>query len=226
MTATTIVFDLDGTLVDTAPDLVRSLNHTIAAYDLEPVTYQDLTHLVGQGARMMIRRAFDLRNHSLSEDQIPALLSRFLDHYQRDMPGGSKPYPGLIEALERLKAEGFILAVCTNKMETLARPLLKSLNLDGYFAALTGGDSFPVRKPDPAHLTQTITLAGGNPENAVMIGDSINDILAARNANLPSIAVPFGYSDVPVESLSPTRVITHYDQLTTELIVEVTSIAR
>ncbi|QLF70730.1 phosphoglycolate phosphatase [Peteryoungia desertarenae] len=226
MTATTIVFDLDGTLIDTAPDLVASLNYTIAACDLEPVTFADLTHLVGQGARMMIRRAFDLRDRTLSEDQVPMLLMRFIEHYQSAMPGESKPYPGLLDALERLKLEGFILAVCTNKMESLARELLTSLDLTHHFAALTGGDSFAVRKPDPAHLVKTISLAGGDPSNAIMIGDSINDIMAAKNANLPSIAVPFGYSDVPVETLSPTRIITHFDQLTAELINELVSLAR
>ena len=110
MSAPTVVFDLDGTLVDTAPDLVSSLNHTIAARDLAPVTYEDLTHLVGHGARAMIERSFRLRNYPLDEDEMPAMLDRFIAHYLAEMPGRSRPYPGLLDALDRLKAAGMILA--------------------------------------------------------------------------------------------------------------------
>lgn len=216
--ATTVVFDLDGTLVDTAPDLVASLNHTIAQRDLAPVTYEDLTHLVGQGARVMITRAFALRGAPVSESELPPLLDRFIEHYAAGMPGLSRPYPGLVEALERLRDAGHLLAVCTNKMEGLARPLIEALGLTGYFTAITGGDTFAVRKPDAAHLTGTIDLAGGVPQKAVMIGDSINDILAARNAGIPSIAVPFGYSDVAIDTLGATAVINHFDELTSELV--------
>ncbi|QGG90807.1 HAD-IA family hydrolase [Agrobacterium sp. MA01] len=218
MTTTTIVFDLDGTLIDTAPDLVESLNHTIAARDLAPVSYEDLTHLVGQGARVMIQRAFSLRGAPIAEDEIPALLDRFITHYEVGMPGKSRPYPGLIEALERMKAAGYILAVCTNKMERLALPLLERLELTAYFATITGGDTFAFRKPDPAHILATVERAGGQPGKVLMIGDSINDIMAARNGNIPSIAVPFGYSDVPVKELGASRIISHFDELTVELV--------
>lgn len=218
MTTTTIVFDLDGTLIDTAPDLVESLNHTIAARDLAPVSYEDLTHLVGQGARVMIQRAFSLRGAPIAEDEIPALLDRFITHYEVGMPGKSRPYPGLIQALERMKAAGYILAVCTNKMERLALPLLERLELTAYFATITGGDTFAFRKPDPAHILATVERAGGQADKVLMIGDSINDIMAARNGKIPSIAVPFGYSDVPVEELGASRIIGHFDELTVELV--------
>ncbi len=218
MTPTTIVFDLDGTLIDTAPDLVESLNHTIASRDLAPVGYEDLTHLVGQGARVMIQRAFALRGAPLSEEQIPALLERFIDHYEASMPGKSRPYPGLIAALERLRSAGYILAVCTNKMERLAGPLIERLELTPYFSAITGGDTFAFRKPDPAHILATVERAGGSPGKALMIGDSVNDILAARNGNIPSIAVPFGYSDVPVDTLGASHLIQHFDELTVSLV--------
>lgn len=220
MPAPTIVFDLDGTLVDTAPDLVESLNHTIAAVGLHPVTYDDLTHLVGQGARTMIERAFTLRGQPLEPESLPALLDRFISHYAANMPGASQPFPGLVDALDRLSADGFVLAVCTNKMESLALPLIEKLGLPDRFAAITGGDTFAVRKPDPGHLTGTILKAGGAVDRAVMIGDSINDILAARNAAVPSIAVPFGYSDEPVETLGADRIIRHFDELTPSLIAE------
>ncbi len=218
MSAPTIVFDLDGTLVDTAPDLVSSLNHTIAAAGLLPVTYEDLTHLVGQGAKVMIERAFALRGVAIGQNELAPMLTRFIDHYLAEMPGKSLPYPGLVAALLRLSDAGFILAVCTNKMERLALPLIDKLGLTHHFAAITGGDSFAMRKPDPRHLTGTIEKAGGDPRHAIMVGDSVNDILAAQNAGIPSIAVPFGYSDEPIESLGASRIIRHFDELTPELI--------
>ncbi len=223
MTAPTIVFDLDGTLVDTATDLVQSLNHTIEVADLEPVTYADLTHLVGQGARVMIARAFALRGAPLSDDELPALLDRFIEHYKSNMPGESRPFPGLLAALDRLTDAGFNLAVCTNKMEALALPLIEKLDMTRYFKAIAGGDTFAVRKPDPGHLTSTIERAGGDPRLAVMVGDSDNDILAARNASIPSIAVPFGYSHEPIENLGADRLIRHFDELDAALIGELLS---
>ncbi|MCB5200883.1 phosphoglycolate phosphatase [Neorhizobium sp. T786] len=218
MTVPLVIFDLDGTLIDTAPDLVSSLNHTIAAADLAPVTYQDLTHLVGQGARVMIRRAFELRGRTIDDASVEPLLQRFLEHYKSEMPGGSKPYPALIEALDRLADAGMKLAVCTNKLEELAIPLIEKLGLSDRFSAITGGDSFPVRKPDARHIFGTIEKAEADPASTVMIGDSINDILAARNAGVPSIAVTFGYSDVPVAKLDPDHIIEHYSELTADLV--------
>ncbi len=218
MAAPIAVFDLDGTLIDTAPDLIDSLNFTIDAAGLEPVTYDDLTHLVGHGAKAMIERSFALRGHPLSEDEYPAMLERFITHYEAGMPGKGQPYPGVIDAMERLAAAGFRLAVCTNKMEGLARTLIRTNGLTERFAAITGGDTFTVRKPDPAHLMGTVERAGGDPRRTVMIGDSLNDMLVAENAGVPSIAVPFGYSDRPLEDLKPSRIISHYDELTPELV--------
>lgn len=218
MPAPLVVFDLDGTLVDTAPDLVASLNHTIAAHGLAPVGYDDLTHLVGHGARAMIERAFRLRGHPLDEAELPAMLNRFIEHYLAGMPGESRPYPGLTDALDSLREAGMMLAVCTNKMEGLARPLIEGLGLGGYFAAITGGDTFTVRKPDAGHLTGTVARAGGDIARTVMVGDSLNDLKVAVNAGVPSIGVPFGYSDVPIQTLNPTVLIGHYDELTPDLV--------
>ncbi len=218
MSAPVVVFDLDGTLVDTAPDLIASLNHAVVQAGLQPVTYEDLTHLVGHGAKAMIERTFALRKAPLSATDLEWQMKEFVDFYQGSMPGESLPYPGLVEAMDRLADAGFTLAVCTNKLEGLARSLIDGLSLASRFAAITGGDTFPVRKPDAEHLLATIRLAGGTPKRAVMIGDSLNDILVARNASVPSIGVPFGYSDVPIESLSPTTIITHFDELTPALV--------
>lgn len=225
MTKALVVFDLDGTMIDTAPDLIESLNHTIAVRDLAPVTFNDLTHLVGQGARVMIRRAFALREAHLDEAEVEPLLARFLDHYKGNMPGHARVYEGLLDSFDRLEAAGMRLAVCTNKLEQLAYPLLDKMGLAHRFAAMTAGDTFAVRKPDARHLLGTIEMAGGDPARTVMIGDSVNDILAAQNANVASIAVTFGYSDVPVETLNPSRVISHFNQLTPELVLEAIEIA-
>lgn len=214
----TVVFDLDGTLVDTAPDLMAGLNHVLAIEGIEPVHYDDMTFLVGQGARAMIERGFKLRGRALHEDRIGELLNIFIRHYLEGMPGQSLPYAGVVRSLEALRTEGFRLAVCTNKLERLALPLLKGLKLDTYFDAIAGGDTFPVRKPDAAHVLMTIDRAGGDASASVMVGDSVNDILAAQNAGIPAIAVPFGYTDVPVETLKPTRIIGHFDELTPDLI--------
>lgn len=220
MPAPTIVFDLDGTLVDTAPDLIDSLNHTIEAANLPPVSYDDVTHLVGQGARTMIERAFKLYDQTIEAEELDKLMARFIAHYGANMPGKSKPFPGLVDALDRLKEANFTLAVCTNKTEKLAVQLIDGLGLSHYFAATTGGDTFAVRKPDAAHLTGTILKAGGDRKKAVMIGDSINDILAAKNAAVPCVAVPFGYTDIPVDQLGADRIVRHYDELSPDLLIE------
>lgn len=223
MTAPLVIFDLDGTLIDTAPDLIDSLNHTIAAAGLAPVTFDDLTHLVGQGVRVMIRRAFDLRKTPLDEPTANRLFDRFMEHYEAHMPGKSRPYAGVAECLDRLSAAGMRLAICTNKLEQLALPLIERLGLSDRFAAMTCGDTFSVRKPDARHILGTIERAGGDPAASVMVGDSVNDILAAHNAGVPSIAVSFGYSDVAVETLDPGHVISGYDELTAELVEKLIS---
>lgn len=217
MPADLVIFDLDGTLIDTAPDLIDSLNHAIAIRGLAPLSYEDFTHIVGHGARAMIVRAFSHRQVPLADSEIDALQARFIDHYVDNMPGKSLPYPGLVAALDRLEAAGYALAVCTNKMEGPARRLLEGLGLADRFAAITGGDSFAVRKPEAGHILGTIERAGTQ-GRALMVGDSLNDILAARNAGIPALGVPFGYSDVPVASLEPDHVIDHFDELTPDLV--------
>jgi phosphoglycolate phosphatase len=218
LTAPLVILDLDGTLIDTAPDLIDSLNHTIEAADLKPVTFEDLTHLVGQGVRVMISRAFELRKTPLDEPTASRLFDRFMKHYEAHMPGKSRPYAGAVECLDRLSAAGMRFAICTNKAEQLALPLIEKLGLSDRFAAITCGDTFSVRKPDGRHILGTIERAGGDPAASIMVGDSVNDILAAQNAGIPSIAVSFGYSDVPVDKLDPDHVIGSFDQLTVALV--------
>lgn len=218
MTQKLVIFDLDGTLIDTSHDLLDSLNHCLISVELKPVRYEDLTFLVGQGAKAMILRAFELNDAKITEDELNRLVDVFIEHYTQNMPGKSVAYPGLFQALDRLEGAGIKFAICTNKHERLATKLMDTLSMSDRFVALTGGDTFAVRKPDGRHIEGTIELANGSVDRTIMIGDSINDILAAKNANIPSIAVPFGFSDVPVETLEPTHIIQHFDELTVELI--------
>ncbi len=218
MTSPLVIFDLDGTLIDTAPDLIDSLNYTIEAVGLAPVTFDDLTHLVGQGVKVMIQRAFELRQSPLDEATAAKLFDRYMDHYQANMPGKSLPYPGVLGCLDRLEAAGMRFAICTNKGSQLATLLMDKLDLSRRFAVMTCGDSFAFRKPDGRHILNTVELAGGDPASTIMIGDSVNDILAAQNANIPSVAVTFGYSDVAVDQLGPDAIIDGYDDLTVDLV--------
>lgn len=218
MTSPLVIFDLDGTLIHTAPDLMASLNHVMDLNGLEHVTFEDMTWLVGQGAKVMIERAWSLHKHPTSPEQLEAAFEAFLVHYAAGMPGKSEPYPGLLKALDRLDAAGMALAVCTNKSEMLALRLLDCLKLTDRFVAITGGDTFKVKKPHGDHILNTIARAGAQADNAVMIGDSINDILAAQNAMVPAIGVPFGYSDKPVKSFNPDIVIEHFNALDAALV--------
>ena len=217
-----IVFDLDGTLVETAPDLLATTNAVLAREGLGPVSRGDLNHLVGHGGRAMLGRALEMRGRNADSDTLDRLVPVFLDIYSDTIPGDSRPFDGALDAMERLASAGHVLAVCTNKYEGLSRRLLEALGMAEAFATIAGPDTFEARKPDPAHLLRTIGAAGGDPRAAVMIGDSFNDIEAARRAGVPSIGVPFGYTDTPIASLSPTKVIDHFDELDDALVAELT----
>lgn len=225
MTPPIAVFDLDGTLIDTAPDLLDSLNHCLLEEGLVPAELSDLRHLVGFGARVMIERAFAERERRVAGAELERLFDVFLEHYHANMPGRSRPFPGAVEALDRLAASGFTLAVCTNKFEQSSVTLLTALGLAPRLAAICGGDSFAFRKPDPRHLLETIEQAGGDPLNAVMVGDSRTDIDTAKAAGVPVVAVDFGYTDQPVQVFAPTRVISHFDELTPESVAELIATA-
>jgi phosphoglycolate phosphatase len=207
---TTIVFDLDGTLVDTAPDLTHALNYALARQGQPPVSAETVRSLVGMGALVMIEEG--LRRAGVTAD-LQSMLGDFLVHYEANIAVESRPFPGAVEALERLKDEGATLAVCTNKREFLSRRLLQELALEGYFSAIAGRDTFPVAKPDPGHLIGTIRLAGGDPSRAVMIGDSDIDVRTAQAAFVPVVLVSFGYASDKAGAAPPEAVIDHFDQL-------------
>ncbi|WP_174800491.1 HAD family hydrolase [Martelella limonii] len=217
MPAPLAIFDLDGTLIDTAPDLISSLNHAIAPEGLAPYSVADTNRLVGRGLKIMIQRAFEHRGKSLDEATYKACFDRLSAFYLENIPGESKPYPGITAALDRLQQAGFALAVCTNKRESFTLPLLEALGLKSHFTTITGGDTFDFRKPDPRHVSETIARAGGDPETTIMIGDSSNDIDSGKGAGAATIAVTFGYADRPVAEMGADRMIDDYDALTPEL---------
>jgi phosphoglycolate phosphatase len=231
----TIIFDLDGTLVDTAPDLIATLNVVLGREGLPPVPEAEARMLIGQGARSMLERgltlagltlggspgnhaadtrtAGDMRTGNGDRLSIDRLFDQFIAYYADHLADQSRPYPGVEAALDVLASRGYTFAVCTNKLESLSVRLLTRLGLAERFVAICGQDTFSVRKPDPEALLLTLRRAGGSLERAVMVGDSVTDITTARAALMPVVAVDFGYTDVPVKDLGPDRIISHYSHL-------------
>jgi phosphoglycolate phosphatase len=213
MASPTIVFDLDGTLIDTAPDLVDTLNVIFAREGLPPVPYETARNLIGGGARMMIARGIEAEGRVLSPAELERLFADFIAHYSEHIADRSRPFPGLSDALDALAADGWRFAVCTNKLERLSVLLLKELGLAHRFAVICGQDTFGMQKPNPEMLHRTVAAAGGSLRQAIMIGDSLTDIRTARAAGIPVIAVDFGYTDRPVSELGPDRIISRFAQL-------------
>ena len=213
MSAPTIVFDLDGTLIDTAPDLVDTLNVVFAREGWPPVPYETARSMISGGARMMLARGIAAEGIIVAPAKLERLFADFIAHYTEHVADRSRPFPGLTDALDVLASGGCRFAVCTNKLERLSVLLLKQLKLADRFAAICGQDTFGIQKPDPEVLRRTVTAAGGSLPHAIMIGDSVTDIRTARAAGLPVIAVDFGYSERPVSELGPDRIISHFAQL-------------
>lgn len=211
--ARTVVFDLDGTLVDTAPDLADALNVILARGGLAPVPYAKARTMIGGGARRMIEAALTFEKRDFTAADIDPLFKDFVAYYAEHIADRSRPFPGLIEVLDHLAAQNCILAVCTNKLERLSRLLLDALDLSSRFSAICGQDTFGVQKPDPLILQRTIAQAGGTVARAIMVGNSAADIDTARAAKVPVVAVDFGYTDVPVTELGADRVISHFADL-------------
>src|SRR5438874_2105003 len=209
----TIVFDLDGTLVDTAPDLVNALNYVLKREGLAAVPVDSARKAIGAGARRLIERGLELEGRSLGPDDITRLTRDFIDHYAAHIADASRPFDGLEAALDDLSARGYRFAVCTNKLEWLSKRLLDQLGLSSRFAAICGADTFGVSKPDPAILQQTVAQSGGNMAATIMVGDAGPDVGVARRAGIPVIGVEFGYTDVPIAELKPDRLIGHMRDL-------------
>ncbi len=208
-----LVFDLDGTLADTAGDLVAALNHILAREGLNGVALADARHMVGMGARSLISQGFAANGQTLDAARLEELFVDYLAWYEANIAVHTRLFPGVPEALDRFEAAGWRFAVCTNKAAHPSVKLLEALGVDARFAAICGQDTFAWSKPDARALLSTIGRAGGEPGATIMVGDSRTDIATAKNAGVPVVAVDFGYTDVPVSELSPDVVISHFDAL-------------
>jgi phosphoglycolate phosphatase len=209
----TIAFDLDGTLVDTAPDLINALNYVLDREGLPPVPLHSARNMIGAGARKLIERGLELEGRTALLADIDRLTSDFIDYYAAHIADASRPFDGLESALDDLTSRGYRFAVCTNKLEWLSKLLLDRLGLSARFAAICGADTFGVSKPDPAILQQTIARAGGHLASTIMVGDAGPDIGVARRAGVPVIGVGFGYTDIPIAELKPDLLIHHMNDL-------------
>jgi phosphoglycolate phosphatase len=209
----TVVFDLDGTLVDTAPDLIGALNFILKREGLPPVPLASARKLIGAGVRRMLERGLEVDGRHAGVEDINRLTDDFIEHYAAHIADASRPFDGLENALDDLEAKGYRFAVCTNKLEWLSKLLLDRLGLSGRFAAICGADTFGISKPDPAILQQTLARASGQLSTAIMVGDAGPDIGVARRAGIPVVGVEFGYTEVPIADLKPDRLIGHMSEL-------------
>ncbi len=209
----TIAFDLDGTLVDTAPDLVGALNVVLGERGLPHVPHDAAGYLVGKGARALIARGFALAGEPLRDEEIGGLVTCFIEAYRARIASESHPFPGLEAALQTLSDAGATLCVCTNKRTDLSLALLDALRLTDRFVAVTGADRAPAAKPDPSHFLASIAEAGGDPAYALMVGDSANDVLSAHAAGAPVVVVSFGYTDIPAGELGGDALIDRFEEL-------------
>lgn len=209
----TLVFDLDGTLAETAPDIMGTLNVLLEGEGLAALPLEKARELVGAGARALIERGFRASGRPLPSEKLDELFAAFLPHYLGRVAEASFLFPGVEAALDRLSAKGYALAICTNKPEPHSLALVEALGVKNRFRAIVGRETLPFFKPDPRVLFETIRLSGGEPSRAIMIGDSKTDLDTARGANIPSIGVSFGYTDIPMAELKPDRLIHHFDAL-------------
>ena len=212
-TSPLIVFDLDGTLVDTAPDLVGALNFVLQREGLPLVPVASARTMIGAGARKLIERGLEIEGRAMSVADIDRLTVDFIAYYRDHIADASLPFDGLHASLDNLEEQGFRFAVCTNKLEGLSKLLLAKLEMTGRFAAICGADTFGVSKPDPTILRQTVAQAGGDMSRAIMVGDSGPDVGVARRAGVPVIGVTFGYTETPIAELKPDVVIGHMREL-------------
>ncbi len=211
--APTVVFDLDGTLVDTAPDIVDALNVVFGHEGLPPFDQGTGKTLIGGGARRLVERGLALAGRHLPDAEVERICAAFVACYADHLTDRSRPFPGADAALTDLSARGYRLAICTNKLERLSVRLLATFGLADRFAAICGEDTFSAQKPDAEALLGTLRLAGGQPDRAVMVGDLATDILTARAAGVAVVAVDFGYGQGELRTLMPETIISSFNEL-------------
>ena len=209
----TIAFDLDGTLVDSAPDLIGTLNRMLVEEGLPPVPMESASSLIGSGARALLVHGFEAAGAPVERAKSDELFERFLVDYAAHIADGSQPFEGVVETLERLSERGAILVVATNKRSDLSELLLGKLDLTRHFAAIVGPDRVSARKPSGAHLKEAVAIAGGDPERAIMVGDASPDADAAKDAGMPCILTTFGFTPTPVEDLGGDVLIDAFEDV-------------
>ncbi|NKB57284.1 MAG: phosphoglycolate phosphatase [Alphaproteobacteria bacterium] len=207
----TLVFDLDGTLIHSAPDLAAALNLVLEEAGRDTVTLHQVTQMIGDGIAVLVERGFAATGGP-ADDQT-ARLDRFHHHYGKATADLTELYPGVLETLQALAAAGHRMALCTNKPAQATASVLEAFGLARFFEAVAGGDTFAVRKPSPGHLLGTLQMMDADPEHAVMIGDSPNDVQVALNAAIPAIAVSYGYRRVPAEEMGADILIDHFHEV-------------
>lgn len=218
MVAPLLVFDLDGTLVDSAPDLLATLDAILPRYGFAALHDPSMRDGIGHGARHLIEFGLHRQQATVDAATLDRMHEDFLVHYESNICVETRLWPGVLAALDRFAAAGWRFAVCTNKLESLSRQVLAALRIEDRFAAVGGGDTFATRKPHPAHLLETIASASGSPQRAVMVGDSRTDIDTARSAGVPVVGVSFGYTPVPMAELRPDLVLDRFDDLRAEAV--------
>jgi len=208
-----LICDLDGTLVDSAPDLTAAVGDLLAAAGRAPLSEAAVRRMVGDGVAKLVERALAASGGVPDAGAMAGFVARYLAFYESRMTELTRPYPGAVQTLRDLKAAGWRLAVCTNKPERPSHRILAALGFDGLFEAVAGGDSFPVKKPDPGHVHGVLDALGAAPAEAVMLGDSLNDVLAARGAGVPVIAMASGYGPVPAHELGADALVDTFAEL-------------
>ena len=207
-----VLFDLDGTIADTALDLAATLNHLLTTSGRNEIHHDRVRNMVGEGARALIIKGFEYNNEELTDQEVEVLHDEYINYYRSHIADKTVLFPNVFITLETLVRQNIPLAICTNKSIELTHLLLKQLKIFDLFTAVTCGDSFAYKKPDPRHLITTCKLMKADPKQAVMVGDSINDIEAAKKANMLSVGVSFGYTLTPINELSPNIIINHFNE--------------
>ena len=208
-----ILFDLDGTLIDSAPDLVETLNIVLKRHGRTTLTISAVKKLVGNGARALLERGF--KETGAPAENLDALTVEFIETYVPNCAVLSRPFSGVIETLDTFANSGYRMAVCTNKPQAPSETILTELGLMQYFEVVVGGDFFPMRKPDPQHLLGALQLMDAPENPAIMVGDSYNDVASARNAGMPVIVVTYGYTTTPAHELGGDILVDHFSDIVT-----------